>query len=362
MSSDFDIKDSIMQISPYVPGESKLETEFKLRQLAANEAPLGPSPKAVEAAQDSVRGAHRYPDGGAVALREKIAERFGFPAKNLICGAGSDELIALICQAFTGEGSEVLYSQHGFLMYKISALASGATPVAAPETDLRMNVNNMIDAVTDRTKVVFIANPNNPTGSYSTAEELERLHAALPPSTLLVIDAAYSEYVDADDYADGSDLVARHNNVVMTRTFSKLFGLAALRIGWAYASEEVVDILNRVRGPFNVSVPAQAAATAALDDWDWAMDAKRLNNRLLPAVVQRLRGMGIKVYDSVGNFILIDFEDEDRAKQADTYLRTQGIVARGVGGYGLPTCLRMTIGTEEDMDFLFGALSRFLES
>ena len=165
MSSDFDIKDSIMKIHPYTPGESKIDTSFPLRQLAANEAPLGPSPKAVEAAQDSLVTANRYPDGGAMALRAKISERFGFPAENLICGAGSDELISLICAAFADDGAEVLYSQHGFLMYKISALAAGATPVAAPETDLRMNVDNMIAALTDRTRVVFVANPNNPTGT-----------------------------------------------------------------------------------------------------------------------------------------------------------------------------------------------------
>ena len=292
----------------------------------------------------------------------KISERFGFPAENLICGAGSDELISLICAAFAEEGSEVLYSQHGFLMYKISALAAGATPVAAPETDLRMNVDNMIAALTDRTRVVFVANPNNPTGSYSTGEELARLHAALPPSTLLVIDAAYSEYVDADDYSDGSDLVSVHSNVMMTRTFSKLFGLAALRIGWGYASEDVIAILNRVRGPFNVSVPAQAAATAALDDWDWAMNAKELNNRLLPVVIQRIRGMGLQVYDSVGNFVLIDFGSAERSTAADAYLRSQGVIGRSVAAYGLASCLRMTIGTEADMDFIFGALERFIDS
>ncbi len=362
MSSDFDIKDSIMKIHPYSPGESKIDTDFPLRQLAANEAPLGPSPKAVEAAQDSLVTANRYPDSSAAALRAKISERFGFPAENLICGAGSDELISLICAAFAEEGSEVLYSQHGFLMYKISALAAGATPVAVPETDLRMNVDNMIAALTERTRVVFVANPNNPTGSYSTGEELARLHAALPPSTLLAIDAAYSEYVDADDYSDGSDLVATHSNVMMTRTFSKLFGLAALRIGWGYASEDVIAILNRVRGPFNVSVPAQAAATAALDDWDWAMNAKELNNRLLPVVIQRIRGMGLQVYDSVGNFVLIDFGSAERSTAADAYLRSQGVIGRSVAAYGLASCLRMTIGTEADMDFIFGALERFIDS
>jgi histidinol-phosphate aminotransferase len=362
MSSGFDVKDSIMQIKPYVPGESKLTTDKPIRQLAANEAPMGASPKAIEAAQDSVAQLNRYPEGGAVALREKIGERFGFPPEQLICGAGSDEIIALICQAFTGEGGEVLYSQHGFLMYKISALAAGATPVSAPESNLRMDVDSMIEAITENTRVVFVANPNNPTGSYSTLAELERLHAALPEDVLLVIDAAYSEYVDADDYDDGSSLVAKYRNVVMTRTFSKLFGLAALRIGWAYGSADVIDILNRVRGPFNVSVPAQAAATAALDDWDWAMDAKDLNNRLLPVVTQRIRGMGLTVYDSVGNFILIDFDDADRAAAADTFLRGEGVIGRGVGGYGLPTCLRMTIGTEEDMDFVTEALTRFIES
>ena len=362
MSSGFDVKDTIMQIKPYVPGESKMDTDKPIRQLAANEAPLGASPKAIEAAQGSVAQLNRYPEGGAVALREKIGERFGFPAEQLICGAGSDEIIALICQAFTSEGSEVLYSQHGFLMYKISALAAGATPVSAPESDLRMDVDSMIDAMTENTRIVFVANPNNPTGSYSTKAELERLHAALPEDALLVIDAAYSEYVDAEAYSDGSDLVAQNKNVVMTRTFSKLFGLAALRIGWAYGSKEVIDILNRVRGPFNVSVPAQAAATAALDDWDWAMDAKHLNNRLLPSVTQRLRGMGLTVYDSVGNFILIDFSDADRATAADAFLRSEGIIGRGVAGYGLPTCLRMTIGTEDDMDVLTQALTRFIES
>ena len=354
----------ILEIEPYVGGKASADSDQRTIKLSANESALGPSPKAVAAMESAIAESHRYPDGGAEELRQAIGNRFGLDPNKIVCGAGSDELIYLLNVAFAGPGDEVLYSAHGFLMYKLNALAAGATPVAAPETGLRTDVDALLDRVTTRTKLVFIANPNNPTGSYITADELERLHAGLPRDVVLVIDAAYADYVKRDDYADGMDLAGRAENVVMTRTFSKLFGLAALRIGWAYTSPLIIDILNRVRGPFNTNTLAQLAGIAALADLDHQQRSVAHNDQWLPRLTQAIGGMGLTVHPSVANFLLIEFEHEGTktAAAASAWLEKDGIVARPMAAYGLPFCLRLSIGREDENTAALRSLEGFMTS
>ena len=351
----------ILDIRPYVGGESKAEAEQVMR-LAANEGALGPSPKAMAAFRKLSTELHRYPDGGSTELRTALARHHGLDVDRIVCGAGSDELISLLAKAYAGPGDEVLHSAHGFLMYALAAKAAGATPVAAPETGLKADVDALLSRVNAKTRIVFIANPNNPTGSYLTVEEVERLHAGLPDSTLLVLDAAYSEYVLLNDYSAGSELVDRAPNVVMTRTFSKIFGLGALRLGWAYCPAAVADVLNRVRGPFNVNAAALAAGLAALEDTSF-MDAARAHNDIWrPWTTDRLIELGLTVHPSVGNFVLADFAGikGKEAEEARQFLKERGVLIRQMGAYGLPTCLRITIGTEAEMRALVDALSAYL--
>lgn len=351
----------VMNISPYVGGESKLAGVERIIKLASNEGPFGPSPKAIEALAEAARTMHRYPDGGATELRQAIAQRFGLDAARIVCGAGSDEIISLLCFAYAGQGDEVLYSEHGFLMYPISAHAAGATPVKAPETDLRTDVDALLDAVTDRTRIVFVANPNNPTGTYLTHAELARLRAGLPETVLLVIDAAYAEFVNRNDYSAGLDLVDAGQNTVMTRTFSKMFALGGLRVGWGYCPAEIADVLNRVRGPFNVSSAAQAAAVASLSDMDF-QDASRAHNLEWIAKTQDgLRALGIDTTDSVANFVLARFDAPETALACDEFLRARGIIVRRMGGYGLAQCLRVSIGAADEMEAFLSAMRAFVE-
>ncbi len=354
----------IMEVQAYVGGKASADSEQRTIKLSANELAIGPSPKAIAAIQAAIGECHRYPDGGADALRQAIGEHFGLDPGKVVCGSGSDELIHYLSVAFAGPGDEVLYSAHGFLMYKLSALAAGATPVAAPETHLRTDVEALLARVTTRTKLVYIANPNNPTGSYITSDELARLHAGLPDDVVLVIDAAYADYVRRNDYADGQDLVGRAENVVMTRTFSKLFGLAALRLGWAYTSPTIVDILHRVRGPFNVSTPAQMAGIAALGDLDHQERSVTHNDHWLPRMTQSIAGLGLTVHPSIANFLLIEFEKEGpkTAAAASARLEKDGIVVRPMAAYGLPDCLRLSIGREEENKAVLQSLERFMTS
>ncbi len=354
----------ILEIQPYVGGKASADSDKKTIKLSANESAIGPSPKAVAAIQAVLGESHRYPDGGSSALRAAIGERFGLDPAMIVCGSGSDELIYYLATAFAGPGDEVLYSAHGFLMYKLNALAAGATPIAVPETGLRADVDALLARVTTRTRLVFIANPNNPTGSYLTVEELNRLHAGLPGDVLLVIDAAYAEYVEAADYASGRELVERVDNVVMTRTFSKLFGLAALRVGWAYASPLVVDILQRVRGPFNVNALAQSAGIAALQDRDHQERSVAHNDHWLPRMKQAISGLGLTVHPSVANFLLIEFPGEGAktAAAASLWLEKDGIVLRPMAAYGLPDCLRLSIGPEDENAAVLQSLERFMAS
>lgn len=351
----------ILEISPYVGGKAEAGGGPAIK-LSANESALGPSPKAVEAYRAEAARLHRYPDGGCTALRAAIGRRFNLDPERIVCGAGSDELIGLLVRAYAGPGEEVVHSAHGFLMYRLAALAAGAHPVAAPERELKADVDALLARVTSRTRIVFLANPNNPTGSYLSQDELRRLHAGLPEDVLLVIDAAYAEFVGAADYGSGLELAHEHANVVTTRTFSKLFGLAALRVGWLYGQKPVVDVLDRIRGPFNVGQPAQVAAVAALEDVEHQAAARAHNDRWLPWLKEQLQGLGLIVHPSVGNFLLVDFpRDPGRdARAAEAFLERHGVIPRAMGAYGLPHALRISVGLEAENHRLVEVLRAFV--
>ena len=348
----------ILDIAPYVGGEAALPGVNRVIRLASNENPLGPSEKAMTAYRALAPELHRYPDGGATALRKALAATFGLDPARIVCGAGSDELIGLIVRAYAGVGDEVLYSRHGFLMYPISARTVGAVPVAAPETNLTADVDALLAHVTPRTKLCFLANPNNPTGSWLPKSEVARLRTGLPENVVLVLDAAYAEYMTEPDYEPGIALVEAHDNVVMTRTFSKIYGLAALRIGWAYCAPAIADVLNRVRGPFNVAAPALAAAEAALADTAHVERSRTHNARMRQWFLERLTALGLEGRPSGGNFLLVRFPDVDKALGQ---LHARGVIPRRMAPYGLPDCLRITIGTGEDMEIVADALTGLAE-
>jgi len=361
MSKRPEARPGIMDIAAYVGGESAIPGVDRIIKLSSNEGPFGPSPLASKAFEAEAANLHRYPDGSATALRSAIGERYGLDPEKIVCGAGSDELIALLCKAYAGPGDEVLYSAHGFLMYPISAKSVGATPVKAPETNKTADVDNLLAAVTDRTRIVFLANPNNPTGTYLPADEVKRLRDGLRDDILLVIDAAYAEYVTVGDYAAGVELVDAGENTVMTRTFSKIYALGGMRLGWCYAPANVVDVLNRVRGPFNVGAAAMAAGVAAIADTDFEDMSRTHNEKWREWTSAELRKLGLDVTPSIGNFLLVCFNDSDRdAEAADAFLKSRGIVVRRMGGYGFPNCLRISIGLEDEMRAVVDALAAFL--
>jgi histidinol-phosphate aminotransferase len=352
----------ILDIAPYVGGEATAPGALRPIRLASNESALGPSAKAVAAYRALAGEIHRYPDGSAAELRGALGRHHGLDPERIVCGSGSDELIGLLLRAYAGPESEVLYSRHGFLMYPIGALAVGATPLAVPERQLTADVDGFLARVTPRTRIVFVANPNNPTGTYLSAEEMARLHAGLPRDVVLAIDAAYAEFVNRNDYEPGIALVNRAENVVMLRTFSKVYALAGLRLGWAYCPPAIADVLNRIRGPFNVSAPALAAGVAAVEDVAALARARAHNQRWLPWFSERLSGLGLPVTPSVGNFVLPRFPDDPRhnADAAFAFLQARGILTRQMGGYGLPQHLRITIGTGEEMEIVAAALAEFM--
>lgn len=350
----------VMDITPYKGGEADAPGVDNVIKLSSNESALGPSPKAIEAFKAYADELHRYPDGEARLLREAIGRRHGLPPEQIVCGAGSDELISLLIAAYAGPGEEVLYSAHGFLMYRLSAMAAGATPVAAPETDLRADVDKLLDHVTSRTRIVFIANPNNPTGSYLSASEVKRLRDGLPADVILAVDAAYAEFVGANDYSAGRELVEASDNTVMLRTFSKIYGLSALRVGWCFAPPAIADALNRVRGPFNVNAAAQAAAIAAIEDEVAEGKARAHNDTWLPWMTEQLTALGLSPNPSVGNFLIVGFGAGERAEQAFAFLKARGILVRSVAGYGLPQYLRISIGREEENEAAIAALRDFV--
>lgn len=351
----------ILDIEIYVPGESHVPSGLKPIKLSSNETPLGPSPKAVAAYQAAAGDLERYPDGQASALRTAIGRRYGLDPARIVCGAGSDEVLTMLAHAYLGPGDEGLYTEHGFLVYRIAILACGATPVIAPERNFTADIDAILAKVTERTRVVFLANPNNPTGTYVPIDEVRRLRAALPSHVLLVLDAAYAEYVRRNDYEAGLELVATTDNTVMTRTFSKIYGLAALRIGWAYCPADVADVLNRIRGPFNLSAPSIAAGAAAMEDTAHITAAIDHNEHWLGWLTTEIGKLGLTVTPSVGNFLLIHFPTDAAkgAAAADAFLKSRGIIVRRVSGYGLPHCLRVTVGSESDNRAVVAAFAAF---
>lgn len=352
----------ILEISAYVPGKSEVPSAVKIHKLSSNETPLGASPLVQEAIKNTLEELELYPDGSAIDLRQAIASVHGLNADNIMCGNGSDELLGLLSRTYLSQGDEAIYSEHGFLVYKIEILASGAKPIVVKEQNLTADIDAMLAAVTPKTKMVFLANPNNPTGTYLPSSELRRLHDGLPSHVILVLDAAYAEYVRKNDYEAGIELVSANENVVMTRTFSKIYGLAGLRIGWIYAPLKIIDALNRVRGPFNVNAVAIAAGSAAIGDKKHIEDAIEHNLNWLEIVTQALVNIGLEVTPSVGNFVLIHFPQDGAhtAAKANDYLLSKGYILRAVGAYGLPNALRMTIGDKDANEGVIAALQEFM--
>ncbi len=357
MSNRPQVNPSILEIAAYVPGKSKAAPGMEPIKLSANESPLGASPKAIEAYRYHSADLAIYPDGSTSELREAIGEVHSLDPNQIGVGSGSDELLHLIAQLYLQPGDGAVMSQFGFLVYPIVTRGAGGHPVFAPETDLKTDVDAMLAAISEKTKLVYLANPNNPTGSYLSADELDRLHAGLPKHVLLVIDAAYAEYVDALDYKLGIDLVDAHENVVVTRTFSKI-GLASLRVGWLYGSAHFMDAFNRLRGPFNVNGAAMKAATAAVRDVEFTAKLQAHNKKMRDKLVSELQSNWFVTRPSQGNFVLTEFCDEPgyTAKDAFEALLAQGLVVREMGGYGLPHALRISIGREKDMTMLVQVL------
>jgi histidinol-phosphate aminotransferase len=353
----------VLAIDPYVPGKSKAPGVARVFKLSSNETPLGPSPKAIAAHKAVGEHLEDYPDGASTALREAIGRAFGLDPDRIVCGAGSDDLLHLLAEAYLGDGDEAISTTHGFLMYQIATLGAGGTPIVAPENDYTADVDAILAAVSARTKIIFLANPNNPTGTFLPFDEIKRLHRGLPGHVLLVLDAAYAEYVRRNDYAAGIELVATSENVVMCRTFSKIYGLAALRLGWMYGPEHVIDAVNRIRGPFNVNAPAQAAGIAAIEDTAHVETSRAHNDKWLPWLTEEIGKLGLEVTPSVANFVLIHFPDTKgrTAKDADAFLTQRGLILRRVEAYKLPNALRMTVGTEEANRLTVAALSEFLD-
>jgi histidinol-phosphate aminotransferase len=352
-------KPGILTISPYVGGKSKAEGVARIIKLSSNENPWGPSPKATKAFEAQASNLHRYPDGVHASLRDAIAKAHDLPAEQLICGAGSDELLGLLVHAYAGVGDEVLFTEHGFLMYRIYTLGNGATPVTAAEQNLTADIDALLNAVTAKTKIVFLANPNNPTGTVVPFAEVKRLRAGLRADIILGLDAAYAEYIDHPDYEAGHSLVSQGNTVVF-RTFSKIHGLPALRLGWAHGPAAIIDVLNRVRSPFNVNAPALAAGIAAIADQDYVKHIRERNAQERERVGSGIRALGYNVVPSVTNFILVHFGEE--AATVNQFLTGKGLIVRDVAGYGLPEFLRISIGTEEENGLLLDALSTYGKS
>ena len=349
----------IVAIAPYVPGRATTDSGVRAAKLSSNENPLGTAPEARAAFAAAAATLERYPDPGATALREAIAAHYGLDADRVIHGTGSDEVLHLAAGAFAGPGDEILYVRYGFSVYPIAARRVGATPVEAADGDYATDVDALLAAVTPRTRVVFVANPNNPTGTYTSKADIARLHAGLPEDCLLVVDQAYTEYLDPADDDGALELARTQANVLVTRTFSKIFGLAAERIGWGYGPVQVIDAMHRIRAPFNVTTGGQAAAIASLAAADF-VEASRAHNRQwrgwFEAEIAKLGNAGLRAVPSKANFVLVLFEGETTAEQAYGALMERGFLVRWLPGQGLRHGLRITIGTEEQVRALTDAL------
>ena len=348
----------IMKIDLYEGGASQLEGQDEVVKLSSNENPLGPSPKAVEAYSMSGEALHRYPSSSHNKLRHAISKVLNLPSENIICGVGSDEIISLLCQTFSGQGDEVIYTEHGFAMYKISALSAGANPIAVEEKNRTTDINNILNKCNKNTKLIFIANPNNPTGTMINLKQVQELARKIPKQVLMVLDGAYAEYVD--DYDGGIQLVKNTDNVIMIRTFSKIYGLGGMRIGWGFGSKSIIEALQRVRGPFNLSVPALAVAEAAINDQDYVKRCKEENNTNRDWLIKSLRELGLACDNSFTNFVLPRFKDQSQAELCDKYLQSRGFIVRRVDGYNLPEALRITVGDQNTSERVVSLIEEFL--
>lgn len=359
MTHDIRPEPGIDQIVLYKGGDSRIAGRDDVLKLSSNENPFGASDAAKTAFAATASELHRYPSSDHAALRGAIAGVYGLDAERIVCGAGSDEVIHWICQTYAGPGREVVHTEHGFSMYRISALAAGATPVSVPEIERRVDVDAVLGAVGDRTGIVFVTNPGNPTTTILSGSELERLADRLPSQVLLVLDAAYCEFSDGFD--GGASLVDARENVVMLRTFSKLYGLGGLRVGWGYGPTHVIDNLNRIRGPFNLSTTQQETAIAAVKDQDFANWYIAENGRLRAWLIGELSALGLPADASQTNFVLARFASPDEAEACEAHLRGDGILVRKVGGYGLPDCLRITVGDEAGCARVIASIKGFRE-
>ncbi len=349
----------IMDIALYQGGQSHVAGVSRVIKLSSNENPFGPSPKAIEAVRDSAATLNRYPSTDHASLRAAIGTRHQLDPARIICGVGSDEVLQFIAQAYAGPGDEVIYTEHGFSMYPIIARMAGATPVMVPEKDRCVDVDNILAVVNDKTRIVFVTNPGNPTSTMIGPAELTRLAEALPQTCLMVIDGAYAEFVA--DFDGGASLVDRFENVIMTRTFSKIYGLGGMRVGWGYAPQAIIDVLNRVRQPFNLSLTALAAAEAAIKDEEYLTFCHSENARLRRWLADELSKIGVSSDPSYTNFILARFGDQAEAEACDDYLKSQGLIVRRVAGYNLPNALRITVGDEEACRLVVKAITEFKE-
>ncbi len=350
----------LSEIENYKPGKAKISGQQTIIKLSSNENALGSSPKALQSYKDHAAELMRYADGSCTLLREALAKKNNISAEQIVCGAGSDEIIALLTCAYAGIDDEIIYSEHGFLMYPISAKRVGAKAVKVKEKNLRTDVDAILEAITTKTKIIFIANPNNPTGSYLNKNEVEKLINNTPKNVLIVLDHAYEEFVELSDYPNAIELVNQHPNVVVTRTFSKIYGLASLRIGWCYSSLEIAEILNKVRGPFNVGGPAQVAAVAALEDNEFFEKSKAHNKKWLEIFFSELaQNNKIKAHPSIANFVLIDFGSVESCQKANQKLLENGIIVREMQAYNLPSCLRISIGDDAENEKVLKILKNF---
>jgi histidinol-phosphate aminotransferase len=358
--SGLEPRPAVLRLAPYVQGQSAIEGVSNPIKLSSNESSQGPSPHAIEAFRHAATELNRYPDGSQEALRNAIGEMHGLNPGRIICGNGSDELIQLMARAYVGDGDEALLSENGFVMSNIHCTAQGADLVIAPEKDYQVDVDAMLARVTEKTRFCTIANPNNPTGTYLSGDELRRLHAGLPDNCLLLIDDAYAEYVTAPDYSDGTELVDEFDNVVMTRTFSKIYGLPFLRIGWAYCPVSVFDLVQRIRTPFNTNGAALLAAAAAVRDRDYILGIREHNALWRDRIAETLTRLGIEVIPSQANFYLMRF-DESSGKsgtEAAAFLQSRGIIPRPAGGSD--QFLRITIGLDHENEAVLEALADYM--
>lgn len=357
-------KPGILAIAPYVPGKAKVDGIEHPLKLSANENILGSSPKARDAFASAVDQLHMYPEGRSNVLRDAIHARYGLEPERLLFGCGSDEIFQLLNQTFLEPGDNIVQGEFGFGAYAIGARACQAEVRMAPEPDYRIDVDEILKLVDERTRLVFIANPANPTGTWIPGSEIRRLQAGLPPSVILVLDGAYSEFISDPAFEDGLSMVREFENVVVTRTFSKLHGLAALRVGWAYMPAEMAAAVDRIRLPFNVNIPAQLAAVAALSDIEFEQRTLALVNQWRPWLTQQFGGLGLDVVPSAANFVLVGFPKTPgkTAADADAFLSARGLITRRVTGYGLPDHLRITIGLEEHNRAVVEALAAFMKA